>query len=70
MSNSLTTKTISMLEMLPDEDIDLVYKMVERLVKTWDPDYTKLTSDEANELRQIMSEMDNGEFVTDEDMDW
>ena len=70
MSNSLTTKTISMLEMLPDEDIDLVYKMVERLVKTWDPDYTKLTSDEANELRQIMSEMDNGEFVTDDDMDW
>ena len=70
MSNSLTTKTISMLEMLPDKDIDLVYKMDERLVKTWDPDYTKLTSDEANELRQIMSEMDNGEFVTDEDMDW
>ena len=31
MSNSLTTKTISMLEMLPDKDIDLA--LVAQLVK-------------------------------------
>lgn len=70
MQNAITEKTISMLEMLPEDDVNLVYMMVERLIKTWDPDFTKLTSDEADELRKIISEMDNGEYVSDDEIDW
>ena len=70
MSNTLTEKTISMLEMLPEDDVNLVYMMVERLIKSWDPDFTKLTKKEAVELHQIISEMDNGEYVSDDEIDW
>lgn len=69
MSNTMT-ETISLLGMLPEDDISLVNTMVKKLIKAWDPDFTKLTPSEAEELDSILAEMDAGEYVTDDDIDW
>lgn len=69
MSNTMA-ETISLLEMLPEDDISLVNTMVKKLIKAWDPDFTKLTPSEASELSRIMADMEAGEYVTDDDIDW
>ncbi|MBR1507966.1 MAG: hypothetical protein IJ619_08200 [Eubacterium sp.] len=63
-------ETISLLEMLPEDDISLINIMIKKLIKAWDPDFTKLTPTEATELEKIIAEMDAGEYVTDDDIEW
>ncbi len=46
------------------------YKDAQKLIKAWDPDFTKLTPSEASELSRIMADMEAGEYVTDDDIDW
>lgn len=42
--------TARLINMLPKEDQNFAYEFVKKLVKAWDPDYTKLTADEAKSL--------------------
>ena len=60
----------SMVEMLPEADQALAYTLVKKLVLAWDPDYTKLTSSEAEAVARAEAEMDAGEYVTDDEIDW
>lgn len=59
-------QTVTMLEMLPDQEQDLAMELVKRLVLAWDPDYTKLTPDERSRLESA----ENGEYIDSEDIDW
>ena len=36
-----------MIDMLPDSDQHLAYELIKKLVLAWDPDFTKLTTEEA-----------------------
>lgn len=36
----------------------------------WDPDFTKLTPDEAASLDEALKEMESGDYVLDGDIDW
>ena len=65
-----TKEIVEMLDMLPENEQNLAYELIKRLVLAWDSDYTKLTPKEAEELRQARKEYDNGEYYTDEDIDW
>ncbi len=56
--------------MLPEDDISLVNILIKKLIKAWDPDFTKLTPAETKELEKIIAEMDAGEYVTDDDIEW
>ncbi len=60
----------SMVEMLPEADQTLAYLLVKKLVLAWDPDYTKLTPGEAEEVARAKAEMDAGNYVTDDEIDW
>lgn len=60
----------SMVEMLPEADQALAYTLVKKLVLAWDPDYTKLTPSEAETVARAEAEMDAGEYVTDDEIDW
>jgi len=62
----IVRRTVSMLEMLPEQEQNLAYELVSRLVLAWDPDYTKLTPSE----RIRLEEAENGEYVNAEDIDW
>ncbi len=55
-----------MVDMLPDEEQTLAFDLVKRLVLAWDPDFTKVTPEEAE---QIKAAEDSG-FVSEGDIDW
>ena len=41
-----------MIDMLPDSDQHLAYELIKKLVLAWDPDFTKLTTEEAKQLEE------------------
>ena len=45
-----------MIEMLPDNDKDLAYELIKKLVLAWDPDYTKLTPSERKRLEEVKAD--------------
>ena len=55
-----------MIDMLPESEQKMAFDFIRKLVLSWDPDFTKLTPNEARELR----EAENGEFIADSEIDW
>lgn len=55
-----------MLDMLPEQERNLAFEMIKRIVLAWDPDYTRLTPLETAELR----ESENSGYVDSDDIDW
>ncbi len=41
-----------------------------RVVLAWDPDFTKLTPKEAQDLKQSEAERERGEILSIEEIDW
>ena len=61
-----TQQIVKMYEMLPEHEQELTYETIKRFVLAWDPDFTKVTSDERKQI-------DNAEksgYISDEDIDW
>ena len=46
------------------------YELVRRIVLAWDPDFTKLTPDEAAELDKAEADFARGDVVSDSEIDW
>jgi len=56
--------------MLPESEQELVNEFVKRIVLAWDPDYTKLTSSEKERLEEAKRNIENGEYMDDEEIKW
>ena len=56
----------AMLDMLPEQERNLAFEMVKRIVLAWDPDYTKLTPSEAAGLE----EAENSGYIDADEIDW
>ena len=54
------------MDMLPDEDKTFAYEFIKKLVKAWDPDFTKVTPEEAQRIKAA----EESGFVVDSDIDW
>ena len=63
---TINARTISMLEMLPEQEQALAFELIKRIVLAWDPDYTKLTPDERIRLEAA----ETGEYVNAKDINW
>ena len=63
-------QTISLLEMLPDKEQNLALAFVKRLVLAWDPDFTKVTPQEAKELEEAEHNFKNGDMISHDDINW
>ncbi len=59
-------QTISMLEMLPEQEQNFALEIIKRLILAWDPDFTKLTPEELKALEAA----ENGEYLDAETIDW
>ena len=59
-----------MFELLPEQEQDLAFEIIKRLVLAWDPDYTKLTPAERARLEAAELEFQRGEYVRHEDINW
>lgn len=67
MSN-LVMQTAEMLSLLPDEEVSLVNELVRKLILAWDPDFTKVTQQEAETIEQADREMKAGIFFTEDEV--
>ena len=65
MSN-MAIDAARMMDMLPDEDKTFAYELIKKLVKAWDPDFTKVTPEEAQRIKAA----EESGFVVDSDIDW
>ena len=68
--SELAIRIARMIDMLPKAEQALAYEMLKRIVLAWDPDFTKVTPEEAAEIRQAEEEHARGEFVRDDEIDW
>jgi len=60
----------SMLEMLPQAEQEFACEVVRKLIIAWDSDFTKLTQQEAVELKLAHAQVANGEVFSDDEIDW
>lgn len=56
-----------MVDMLPEQDQNLAYDLIKKLVLAWDPDFTKVTPKERRELEEAEADP---EFVDMNDINW
>ena len=66
----ISQQIAQMVEILPDADQVLALELVKKLVLAWDPDFTKATPCEHAEMEQAVKELDAGEYVTDDQINW
>lgn len=64
----LVIETKELLDCLPEEDIALVNQIVKKLILAWDPDYTKVSFEEAEKIEGAEQEMKEGIFFTNKDV--
>ena len=67
MSN-VAMQTAELLDMLPESDAVMINELVKKLIKAWDPDFTKVTEAERLILEKADEEMKHGEYFTDDEV--
>ena len=55
-----------MMEMLPDADKAFAHEFIKKLVLAWDPDFTKVTKEEAKQI----SEAEKSGFIDESEINW
>ena len=65
MSN-MAIDAARLMDILPEEDKKFAYEFIKKLVKAWDPDFTKETPEEA---QSIQAAEESG-FIADSEIDW
>jgi len=64
--SKVTMEAARLMDMLPAEEQNFAYEFIKKLVRAWDPDFTKVTPQEARE----MEEAEASGFVDERDIDW
>lgn len=59
-----------MVDMLPEKDQALAFELVKKLVLAWDPDFSKVTPAEKAEIDKATAELEAGDYVTDQAVNW
>lgn len=59
-----------MVDMLPEQDQALAFELVKKLVLAGIPDFTKVTPLERAQLDQAEAEMNAGDYVTENAINW
>lgn len=65
MSN-IAMDAARLIDMLPEDDKNFAYEFIKKLVLAWDPDFTKVTSEEAKHIHDA----EKSGFVDEADIDW
>lgn len=68
--STATREAINLMEILPESDQKFALEFIKKLVLAWDPDYTKVTEKEKAELDEAVREMQAGETVSHNDINW
>ncbi len=63
-------KITNMLEILPEEEQNLAYAFVKRMVLAWDSDFTKCTSEERKLIEEAEIEFATDNVVRHDEINW
>lgn len=64
--STLAMDIARLVDMLPESDQAFAHEFVKKLVLAWDPDFTKVTKEESD---QIKAAEESG-FVPEQEIDW
>ena len=68
---STTTKqAINLMELLPESEQNFALEFIKKLVISWDPDFTKVTPAERAKLEEAQREIENGETISHDAINW
>lgn len=64
--SSIVMEAARLMDALPEEDKVFAYEFIKKLVLAWDPDFTKVTDEEAKRIE----EAENSGYVDEDEIDW
>ena len=64
--SGIVKNAAKMMEMLPDEDQRFAYEFIKKLVLAWDPDFTRVTAEEREEI----AEAEKSGFFDEDQINW
>ena len=68
--STVTKEIANMVDMLPENEKNLAYELVKRIVLAWDNDYTRLTPSERKRLEESEMDFINNETISHNDINW
>jgi hypothetical protein len=69
MSTAVKEATV-LLNILPENEQNFALEIIRKLVRAWDPDYTKLTPSEKAALDEAEADMIENGTISHEDINW
>ena len=61
---------IAMYSILPEQEQNLAYEIIKRLVLAWDSDFTKLTPAEHARMEQAEKDLEDGSVIAPSTLEW
>ena len=66
----ISQQIAQMVDILPATDQTLAFELVKKLVLAWDPDFTKATAEEDAAMTRAIAEIEAGDFVPHNAINW
>ena len=64
--SSIAIEAARLIDVLPEADKKFAYEFIKKLVLAWDPDFTKVTAEEAKRIEDAES----SGYVDEDEIDW
>ena len=64
--SGITMEAASLMDILPEADQAFAYQFITKLVLAWDPDFTKVTDEEAKRIK----EAEKSGYLDANEIDW
>ncbi len=64
--SSIAIEAARLMDALPEADKVFAYEFIKKLVLAWDPDFTKVTAEEAKRIE----EAESSGYVDEDEIDW
>lgn len=64
--SGIVAEAARMMDMLPESEQSFACEFIKKLVRAWDPDFTKVTPEEAERI----SHAEQSGFVDESEIDW
>ncbi|MBQ4353951.1 MAG: hypothetical protein IJC71_03560 [Clostridia bacterium] len=64
--SEIALEAARLIDLLPEDDKNFAYAFIQKLVLAWDPDFTKVTKEEAERIAQA----EESGFIDEENIDW
>ena len=64
--SEIARSAAQLMDMLPESEQNFAFEFIKKLVRAWDPDFTKVTPEEAREI----AEAEQSGFLDESEIDW